>query len=134
MKVARKDLVAIIGKQTMHVTDVHELSEKIAAFMVSDNQRIDLDSLLRDVMQYRLEHGIVEATVVSANELSATVIDDVKGLLRERFPDASSYRLNSRLDPLVVGGVRIELPHERLDLTVQAKLNTFKRLTSPERN
>jgi F0F1-type ATP synthase delta subunit len=134
MKVTRKELVAVIGKRTMHVMDVHALAGEIAAYMVTTNQRIDLDSLLRDVKQYRLEHGIVEATVVSAHELTPTVIADVHALLQREFPDATTINVESRIDPDVVGGVRIELPRERLDLTVQAKLNTFKRLTSPERN
>jgi hypothetical protein len=34
----------------------------------------------------------------------------------------------------VVGGVRIELANEQLDLTVQATLNKFKHLTALERN
>ena len=131
-KVTRKELVEVIGEKTLSVTDKAVLAQGIAAYLSTEHNHIDLASLTRDVMQYRLERGIVEAVAVSAHELTPLVISDIKALLKEHFPDATKISVDSRIDETVVGGIRIELPREVLDLSVKSKLNLFKRLASQE--
>ncbi len=131
--VTRKQLAQIIGEKTMHIVDRRQLVTAVAAFLSDGHESIDIDSLVRDVMQYRLEHGLVEATAVSAHELTPAVIKDVEDVLKERFPDAQQIIINQRVEPEVVGGVRIELPRETLDLSVRTKLNTLKRLVAEEK-
>lgn len=130
--VARKDLARIIGEKTMKVNSTDTLAKKVAAYLVEEGQKVDLNSLLRDVMQYRLEHGVVEAVAVSAHELTPAVIKDVKSVLGEHFPDAKHIKVDTRIDEKLIGGIRIELPHETLDLSVRSKLNRFKRLVAEE--
>jgi F-type H+-transporting ATPase subunit delta len=129
MSIARKDLAAILGERTLHVRDVRTLAGAIAAYLLEEKRTSDLESLIRDIMQYRLDHGIVEADLVSAHELPEHVLQDVKAILRQEYPHAKEINLDTDVDPAVVGGVRIELPNEQLDMTVKAKLDTFKRLT-----
>lgn len=133
-RVTRQELAEIIGEKTLHITDTSKLVRSIAAYIASETKAIDLDSLVRDVMQYRLEHGHVEAVAVSAHELSPAVMRDIEELLREHFPAAKRVQVDRRIDDSLVGGVRIELPHETLDLSVRSKLNLFKRLVAEERN
>lgn len=132
MSTSREQLAEIIGEKTMSITNTEKLARAVAAYIATESKPIDLASLTRDVMQYRLEHGVVEATVVSAHELNAIVIKDVKGLLKEHFPSAKKFIIDSRIDESLVGGIRIELPRETLDLTVRSKLNRFKRLVAEE--
>lgn len=132
MSTSREQLAEIIGEKTMSITNTEKLARAVAAYIATEPKPIDLASLTRDVMQYRLEHGVVEATVVSAHELNAIVIKDVKGLLKEHFPSAKKFIIDSRIDESLVGGIRIELPRETLDLTVRSKLNRFKRLVAEE--
>jgi F0F1-type ATP synthase delta subunit len=133
-RITRKELAEVIGEKTFTITDKTKLVSSIAAYIAGEPRAIDLDSLVRDVMQYRLERGYVEAVAVSAYELTPAVISDIEALLREHFPDAKAILIDSRIDASVVGGVRIELPQEELDLSVKSKLNLFKRLVSEERN
>ncbi len=130
----RKELAEVIGEKTMHVQDRQALAASIAAYLTTSGQRVDIDSLLRDVMQYRLERGIVEVVAVSAHPIDENGIQDIRNLLMEHFPKATSVIVNNRIDPSVIGGVRIELPQESLDLSIKSKLNTFKRLVADERN
>lgn len=132
--VTRTELAEIIGEKTLEVSDPKKLAREVAAFLMSLDRPVDLNSLLRDVMQYRLSRGVVEAMAVSAHELTPAVIQDVESLLRERFPAAKSVRIDTRLDENLVGGVRVELPRETLDLSVRNKLNTFKRLVAEGEN
>ncbi len=128
----RKELVEVIGERTLSVTDKDVLVKSIAAYLATEHKQVDLASLTRDIMQYRLEKGYVEAVAVSAHELPQNVIDDIVDLLKEHFPHAHHVRVDSVIDESVVGGIRIELPQEVLDLSVKSKLNLFKRLVAEE--
>lgn len=131
---SRLDLAGVIAERTLHIKDASQLKKSVAAFLLEENIAPSLDSLMRDVQAYRAKHGHVEATVVSAYPITAQVRTDVIKALKAEYPLAKSFVLNERVDPEVVGGLRIELGNEELDLTVQSKLNTFKRLTSARKD
>lgn len=124
----RSELAEIIGEKTLHISDTKKLVRSVAAYLTEQDKPVDLNSLVRDIMQYRLEHGIAEVVVVSAHPITPAVVADVKALVKEHYPDVKSVRIDTRIDESVVGGVRIELPHEALDLSIRSKLNLFKRL------
>ncbi len=126
----RQDIAEVIAEKTLHHTDSAKLHRSVAAYLLEQNLVADIDSLMRDVMKYRAQKGYLEATVVSAFPMSAVVNKDVLKLLKEEYPEAKHIQLNERIDPDVVGGILIEAAGEELDLTVRAKLNMFKRLTS----
>ena len=132
--ISRLELAEIIGKHTLNVEATDELKAAIAAFLIEEKISDELDSLMRDVQAYRASQGYLEATVVSAYPLNDVVRKDVQDLLKQEFPDAKKISLNERTDPGVIGGVRIEMAGEELDLTVKAKLNTFKRLTAARKD
>jgi F0F1-type ATP synthase delta subunit len=130
MKLSRRHLAEVLGAKTMHIHDDKKLAKAIAAFLLETGHTDDLQSLMRDIQTYRAEHGLVEATIVTAYPLEKHVEADVRSVLHEVYPHAKTFILNERIDPELVGGLRIELAHDQLDLSVQDKLNTFKRLTA----
>ena len=130
--VTRQELAEIIGEQTLH-EDKQQLAKSVAAYLAEAHRKVDIDSLVRDVMVYRQSKGIIEAVAVSAHELTPVVLDDIRELLKTHFPEAKSVVIDQRLDESVVGGIRIELPTEVLDLSIKSKLNLFKRLVAEER-
>jgi F0F1-type ATP synthase delta subunit len=132
--ITRRELAEVIGERTLHVSDRAELARQVAEYLAEERKPMDLNSLMRDVMQYRIEHGIIEAMAVSAHQLPEEVIKDVEDLLKDHFPDAKKVVVDTHIDESVIGGIRIELPRENLDLSVKAKLNLFKRLVAEERN
>lgn len=134
MKIPRNELAKIIGERTLHIKDPSLLAREVAAYLLTENRIDDLDSLLRDIMQYRMDHGVVEAVAVSAHELDDVVHKDIQAILKTRYPEAKGIIVRDRQDPKVIGGVRIQLANEQLDLTVQSTLNKFKQLTAQERN
>lgn len=134
-EISRKELAKVIAEKTLHVSDQKKLAQAVAAyFSGKEHGHVDIDSLMRDIMQYRLKKGHIEATAVSAHDLDDKVMKDISELLAEHFPDHKSIRVNSKIDDAVVGGVRIDLPMESLDLSVRSKLNTFKQLVAKERS
>jgi F-type H+-transporting ATPase subunit delta len=131
MKVSRTRLAAIIADRTLSTTiSERDLSQEIAAYLLSEGRTGELDSLLRDVMQVRAENGIVEVSAISSHEISAVVRADIEAIVRELQPHASSVIISEVLDPSVIGGVKLEFANEQLDLSVRAKLNHFKQLTA----
>jgi F0F1-type ATP synthase delta subunit len=133
-KIARTDLARIIGKRTLDVQDPQQLAREIAAYLLAEKRTADLESLLRDIMQYRTDHGVVEAVAIGAHPLGETVLQDVTDLMHREYPEATAVIVRERSQPELVGGVRVKMANQQLDMSVQSKLNTFKRLTASERN
>ena len=129
MKQPRHLLVETIGAKTLTIADTKKLALEIAAYLLLENRVHELDSVMRDVIAYRAERGVVEAEAVSAHELTNNVKEDIKVLMKQNYPDAKTITISERIDESVIGGVRVVLPHEQLDLTVRSKLSNFKRLT-----
>lgn len=132
MKVPRHILAEAIAKRTLTVSDTRELSRQIAAYLLVENRTSELESILRDIMQYRADHGVLEAEVVTAHEVQNHVLSDVVQLLQAAYPNAKEVHVSERLDLTVIGGLRVDMANEQLDMTVASKLVTFKRLTAGE--
>lgn len=134
MKFVRTELAAVIGEKTMHVVDSSQLANQVAAFLLEQKRSVDLESLMRDVLAYRQAHGVVEADVSSAHDLSEEAKRDVKSLLKQHYPKAKHIFTHESHDESVIGGLRINLSNEQLDMSVRAKLDKFSRLTTEGSN
>lgn len=126
----RRLLAQTIAEKTMHLKDFEALKKQVAAYLLDENLTPSAESIMRDVVAYRAERGLLEATIVSAYPITTKVRGDIMRELKTEYPGVKEIVLNERLDPAVVGGVLIESVNEQLDLTVRAKLNTLKRLTA----
>lgn len=132
MKVPRHTLATAIADRTMHVHDSKLLASEIAAYLLLERRTADLESILRDIMQYRTDHGVLEAEVVTAHEVHQAVLTDVKELLQAAYPKAKTVHVGTRLDPSLIGGVRVDMANQQLDMSIKSKLATFKRITAGE--
>lgn len=128
--ISRRHLAEVITERTLGVRDTKVLAKEVAAYLLDNHHTADIESLIRDIMELRAQKGVVEAVAVSAYQLNDEVIADIKRILKQEYPNAKSVHVIRKLDPSVVGGVRIEMANERLDLTVRDKIDTFKRLTA----
>jgi F0F1-type ATP synthase delta subunit len=134
MKIPRAELAAVIGEKTLHETNLKRLATTVAAYLMEQKSIGELESLMRDVMAYRQAHGVYEADVTSAHELSAEALKEVRQLIRQQYPDAKHIFAHDEVDESVIGGLKVTLAHEQLDLSVRAQLDTFKRLTTEGMN
>lgn len=125
---ARNDLAHYIAEQ--HELGGKKLAQEVAAYLLTTKQVGQLESLLRDVMAVREERGIIEAEVISAHPINTTALDQVKAVLKAHKQGAKKIHVETTEDPDVIGGLTIRLAHEQLNMTVRAKLDTFKRLTT----
>lgn len=130
----RSQIATAIAKKTLTVSDTAKLQKAVASYLLEENRVDELDSIMRDVLAYRNAHGHVEVSVISAYPISSAVRADVLAAVKQEFAGAQSYVINERIDPDVIGGLRIEFDGEELDLTVKAKLNKFKQLTAARKD
>lgn len=126
---SRQQLAQVIATRTMENPSDDNLPIQVAAYLSEVKQISSLESLVRDVMEYRAQNGIIEATVSSAYAIDERLVKDIEILLKDAFPDAKEIILDQEIDSNLVGGVKVSLANQQLDMTVREKLDTFKRLT-----
>lgn len=129
MKTSRMVIARVITKKIAKVSP-KQLSREVAAYLLEEGRVGELDSLLRDVMQQRADAGTVEADVVSAHDLNDAIRGDIRARVGALYPKADEIIINEQLDSDVVGGIKVELAHQQLDLSIRSKLNRFKQLTA----
>lgn len=129
-KTPRHQIAKVLAERSLGRVNAKTFGDEIAAYLLQERRTADVEPLLRDIMQYRADHGIVEVIAVSAYPLSDSVRGDIKHQVKAVFPDAKQIIISEELQPEVVGGVRLELPNQQFDLSVRAKLSRFKQLTT----
>ena len=118
----------------------HDKNQIIASFKVSkttlgflnlllDNQRL---GLLNDISNQFLQliSSSTLVTVVSAKPLDLAVKDKLKSLLKNHPLVKSSVDLIEKVDPLVIGGLLLEIDGNTIDATVKSKLVQLNSLIS----
>lgn len=128
VKVSRSELVSILDKLSTKLPS-KKFSREVANYLLSEKRTGELDSLARELINYRAEKGVVEVTAVSARALSSTAVSEVKQKVKQLYPGARQIIINQRIDDSQIGGVRLEFPDKQLDLTLRSKINKFKQQT-----
>jgi F-type H+-transporting ATPase subunit delta len=128
MKASRTRIASVIADQSLKDGFGKRQATAIAAYLLETGRVNELDPLLRDVQADWARHGFVEAIAVSAHELSDQVRRDVTATVRKLYPDAKHIEITTKLDPTIVGGIRLEFSSRQLDLSIQHELNKFKSL------
>lgn len=97
-------------------------AKDIAHYLVRERRTKELDSLMRDVMRLRYEHGgPLEVIATSASPLTESVKHAVAVRLQ-----APAVLIDEVRDEAVVGGVRVETYDRRQDLTIHGRLQLLK--------
>jgi F0F1-type ATP synthase delta subunit len=130
--VSRQQLAQVIAEQ-MQKTSIKSLAKEVAAYLLSERRTDELPSLMRDIIKFRSQQGIIEASASSAHELSKEVQSALMKLAVAGHKDYKHVILNQDQDSSLVGGARLSTADFQLDLSVQGRL---KHLIQPlaERN
>jgi F-type H+-transporting ATPase subunit delta len=134
MKARRTRISQVIADKTLKQGVSRRYSREVAAYLLSERRTGQLDSIMRDVQGDWAQAGFVEVLASSAHPLSAAVKKDIAARIRRLHPKARQVIVTEIRDPEVIGGVRLNLADQQLDLSVQAKLNKFKQLTTGSGN
>lgn len=130
MKAPRTRISRVIADKTLKQGPSKRFSRQVAAYLLAERRTGELESIVRDIQADWAEAGRVEVIASSARPLTAAVQTDIKRRIKKLFPNAKQIIVTEQHDPEVIGGVRLSLADRQLDLSVQAKLNRFKQLTT----
>lgn len=129
MKTPRHIVAATLAKKSLGSVKSDTFAKEIAAYLMAERRVSELDSIIRDIIQYRADHGIVEVVALSAHPLTDEIRKQIEIQTRQLYPEAKQVIISYQHEPSVVGGVRLEVGNQQLDLSVRNKLNLFKQLT-----
>ncbi len=129
MKVSRVKIANVIAPKAAYTKQPKKLSRAIAAYLIENHRVNDLNSILRDIQQEWADHGIVEVNATSAHPLNAAVKADIKQEVKRLYPKADKIIISEYHDPEILGGLRLVLANQQLDLSIENNLNKFRQLT-----
>ncbi len=132
MKQPRSKIAQLVADKTLKGSS-KRFNRELAAYLLSEHRVNELDSLLRDVQHDWAEAGYVEVLARSARPLSPAVKADIKRRIKQVYPQAKKIIITEIHDPAVVGGAKLQLADQQLDISVAADLARFRQLTT-ERN
>lgn len=129
MATNRTRIASAVASHTLQKGASRTYAKEVAALLLAEGRIGELDSLLRDVQGAWAETGYVEVLARTAHPLSAETKKDIATQVQAAYPAANQILVTEVHDASVLGGVRINLANQQLDLSVEAKLNRFKQLT-----
>ncbi len=124
-KLKRHELAKLIGDHL--AGDKKFTPEQIAAYLMETGRERELDSLMRDVMSLRADDGQVELTVTSAHPLDRDAIARIEQLVKQIRPEAKTVIVDEQIKPTLIGGLKLNMVHHELDLSLLGRLNQLKR-------
>ena len=130
MKTPRNRISRTLADRTLKSGSSTKLTKEIAAYLLSERRVAELESIMRDVQQDWAEAGRVEVIAASAHPISSAVKSDIIARIKPLYPAAKQIIVSETIDPEIIGGVRLSLANQQLDLSVEAKLDKFKQLTT----
>lgn len=130
MKTSRSKIANMIADKTLKDGVAPEYVKEIAAYLLSEHRIGEVDSLLRDVQAAWASRGYVEVLARTAHSLTPQETEEIRRQISALYPNAQNVAVTEVSDLNVVGGVRLSLANQQLDLSVEAKLNKFKQLTA----
>lgn len=130
MKTPRTRISSVLAERTLKSGASSELVQEFAAYLLAEGRVGELDSIMRDVQSNRADAGYVEVLASSAHALTTDVKANITAQIKQLYPQAKQIIVTEVLDSTIIGGVRLSLANQQLDLSVEAKLNKFKQLTA----
>ena len=130
MKDSRAVLAGVISTTTLKKGASKKYARSVAAYLLDNHTTGELNSLMRDVQADWARDGYVEVLCASAYPLSASVKQEIIKQIKAIEPNAKQIVVTEIHDEQVIGGVRLSLADRQLDMSIEAKLQKFKQLTT----
>lgn len=127
-RLSRRVLANYAADQWVSGADRKKLIEQLAAYLVESRRSGEVILLVRDIEQALADRGQVLARIASARplneDLESAIVDQLK-----KDASAEQVEIDSRVDPDLLGGVRVEIPGREYDNTLRRRLQTLKSQT-----
>lgn len=115
-----KAMAAILDK-----AGAHALTKQFVGLAAQNRRLFALPDMVRDFTRLLAQHrGEVAGEVVSAQPLSDKQLTDLKAQLKKAV--GSEVRLNTRVDPTLLGGLIVKVGSRQVDGSLRTKLQNLK--------
>lgn len=125
VRLSRQQLSRYYAKSLLGGADVKKLAMQLAAYLIESGRTKELQMIISDIEYQMSLNGVVIANVTSAHNLDEiakiALIDFVY-----KHTDARHVHLKERVDPTVLGGIRLKFIGAELDTTIARRLTTLK--------
>ena len=119
---SRRKLALHIANRLERGDESNVAMKELAAYLIDSGRTREAELVIRDIEAALANAGSVYATVTAARSLS----DESKQALHDFIAaktGAKTVSFEEKVDPSLIGGVKIEYPGHQLDMTVKAKLD-----------
>ncbi len=120
-KLSRRKLALYVTNAVRNGRVPQQALSEVAAYLVDTGRTRETELLARAIEDELADQGIVVAIVTSARPLDETLRTAIKQQI-----DATTVELKEVVDPAVLGGVRVDMPGQRLDATLARKLTMLR--------
>lgn len=124
LKISRRKLAAYVADE-FRAGNGELALRQAAAYLVETGRTRSAGLLVRDIEEALLGDGIVVADVTAARPIDELV----KAAIAKLFPAGELY-IRERIDPSVLGGIRVEIPGQRYEGTLKHKIDLLKEITT----
>jgi len=76
---------------------------------------------------YDYSNNIRTAEVISASELNDELVQEILGKAKAKMGDGFTYKIESKVNPDLIGGFILRVGDKQIDSTVRASLNKLKK-------
>lgn len=129
-KISRRQVAATIAERADSSIPVKQLAREIAAYLLMTGRTGELESLIRDILEYCADRGIVEVQATTAHALTPELCHQVTAQMRWLYPAAKQIIIDEQHDEYQLGSIRLELADRQFDASIRNRLNRFKQLTA----
>lgn len=125
IRVSRRKISNYIADQLVQGHETKKLILELAAFLIDTRRTKELELVVRDIEYELTNRGIVLAWVTSAHDLTTVTKAAISKLIKEQT-SAKEVELRESIDPSLLGGVKIDLPGQQLDMTISRRLTLLR--------
>lgn len=103
----------------------HDVINEVAAYLLDSHRVREAGLVVRDIENTLARQGIVVARVSSAYNIDLSTKTLLDELLRKTFT-VNEMHLSERIQPELLGGVKVEVASKELDITMRRRINQLK--------
>ena len=122
-KLTRRELADYVATQLQAGNGT--VVEELAAYLIESRRTREAGLIVRDIESALARRGIVVAHVSSAHTLDASSRSSLEAVLKQTF-GATSLQLKERVEPALLGGVKVIAADKELDASARRRLQQLK--------
>ncbi|MBC7565193.1 F0F1 ATP synthase subunit delta [Candidatus Saccharibacteria bacterium] len=124
-RLSRRSIAEYIATGLIEGQSKKKLFQQLAGYLIDTQRTNELDLIVRDIEFSLAQKGTLQASVVSAFELTTETKKALEDFVKTETK-ATTVTLSSMIDPTVLGGVKITVPGRELDQTATHLLTVLK--------